>query len=151
MPFVSYKIILGFIELVTGALTKGCTCMHIIILILSEIDIYFAYIYIYKFHSYPPLCSALFIWVNYTWPLKKKKKKKLAKFTKLLKPQNWKKKIKKKINSMLVLYWGHDWELWGTTFEGCFRISSTPKGMPINLRNFGSTYINVTNMKGNEL
>jgi hypothetical protein len=96
MPFVSYKIILGFIELVTGALTKGCTCMHIIILILSEIDIYFAYIYIYKFHSYPPLCSALFIWVNYTWPLKKKKKKKLAKFTKLLKPQNWKKKIKKK-------------------------------------------------------
>ncbi len=77
----------------TGALTKGCTCMHIIILILSEIDIYFAYIYIYKFHSYPPLCSALFIWVNYTWPLKKKKKKKLAKFTKLLKPQNWKKKI----------------------------------------------------------
>jgi hypothetical protein len=86
----------------TGALTKGCTCMHIIILILSEIDIYFAYIYIYKFHSYPPLCSALFIWVNYTWPKKKKKKKKklenkqkflkkkLAKFTKLLKLKNWK-------------------------------------------------------------
>jgi hypothetical protein len=77
---------------------------------------------------------------------KKKKKKKTGKIHQTFETT----KLEKK-NSMLVLYWGHDWELWGTTFEGCFRISSTPKGMPINLRNFGSTYINVTNMKGNEL
>jgi hypothetical protein len=90
-------------------------------------------------------------------PQKKKKKKKnthkkkTAKIHQTFETTKLKKKKKRKKSSMLVLHWGHDWELWGTTLDGCFGISSKPKGMPINLRNFGSTYINVTNMKGNEL
>lgn len=65
MPFVSYKIILGFIELVTGALTKGCTCMHIISLILPEIDRHIFCIYIYLQISLLPPCAqhCLFGWI----------------------------------------------------------------------------------------
>jgi len=62
------KISLGFIELVTGAPTKRCTCMHIIILI-SEIHIYL-HICISKVLTLTHLGLALFIWVNYTWPQK---------------------------------------------------------------------------------